>query len=58
MKINNVPDWAWGKNYIVARKWDNRWWFYDAWENENDACAQAWEIDGQIFHVDNCESQQ
>ena len=58
-KVNNVAAWAWNKYYMVVREVDGEWWFYDAWEYGHgaDAMAQAWEIDGDILYVENCESQ-
>lgn len=56
-KVNNVPQFAWKKYYMVIRFVDGEWWFYDAWNEErgDDAMNQAWEISGEIRHVSNCE---
>lgn len=53
-KINNVPAWAWGRMYMVVNEVDNEWWFYDAWDDADDAFAQAQEIYGTVFKVNNC----
>lgn len=49
MKINNVPDWARDKKYITARNVEGDWWFYDSWNDFEEALNQAIEIGGQII---------
>ena len=51
--INNMPQTATRRKWIVCRAVDGTVWFYDAWdyEHEEDARAQACEIDG--FVVEN-----
>lgn len=58
-RIKSVPEWAWSKYYIVARKRAGEWCFFDAWcQNEgDDAMAQAWEIDGEVFRASECEKE-
>lgn len=51
MKINNVPEYAYGKNYIVIIESDGEGWFYGAWDDEAKAQEVAEEIDGKV--IDN-----
>jgi hypothetical protein len=54
-KVNNVAAWAWEKTYMVIRYVDGEWWFYDAWDDGEKAMTQAWEVDGELRRVENCE---
>ena len=49
MKVNNVPDWARKKRYIVCREVNGSWWFYGAWDDFEKGLKQAVEIKGQII---------
>ena len=51
--INNMPERATHRRWIVCRAVDGAVWFYDAWadDREDDARAQAREVDG--FVVEN-----
>lgn len=51
MKINNTPEWAKARKYIVFRIVSGVAWFYDAWLIYSKALEQALEIDGQIIPV-------
>ena len=50
VKINNVPESATHRQWIVARLVDCELWFYDAWayHRAEDAQAQAREIGGLV----------
>lgn len=50
IKINNEPKYANDYEFIVARKVDNEYWFYGAYENGFKAEQVALEINGVIFH--------
>ena len=45
MRINNMPDWAKRKKYIVFRMVDGEAWFYDAWNDYMKAFKQCMEPD-------------
>lgn len=48
--IHNKPNYADDYEFIVARKYDNEYWFWGAYENGFIAEKAATEIDGVIFH--------
>ena len=54
MKINNMPDWAKRKKYIVFRMIDGEAWFYDAWNDYLKAFKQCMEpcVQGHIIPSD------
>ena len=35
LTVNNVPDWALRRTYMVIRPVDNELWFYDAWDRDD-----------------------
>jgi len=35
LTVNNVPDWALHRTYMVIRPIDNELWFYDAWDKDD-----------------------
>lgn len=49
MKINNMPDLANGKKYIVFRTVDGEAWFYGAWDDAKKAIDVACEVDGKVI---------
>ena len=53
VQINNLPETAAHRKWIVCRAVDGEVWFYDAWmyDREEDAHAQAREVGG--FVVEN-----
>ena len=52
-KINNLPDYAKGYKYIVARWCEDELWFYSAHDTEEKAIKVACEVDGKvIFNTD------
>ena len=53
VKVNNMPESATHRKWIVARAVEGDVWFYGAWayDHEEDARAQAREVDG--FVVEN-----
>ena len=55
MKINNLSAHYATHKYITARYNDGAWWFYDAWDDYDDACEQAAEIDGEVFLASKVE---
>lgn len=55
MKINNMPEWAATKKYIVFRIVSGVAWFYDGWNDYPKALEQALEIDGQIIPIECVE---
>lgn len=52
MKINNIPEWAKNKDYIVFRMVDGEAWFYDAWKDYKSALEVALEVGGQIVPIE------
>ena len=48
--IHNKPDYADDYEFVVARKCDNEYWFWGAYENGFEADKVASEIGGVIFH--------
>lgn len=50
--VNNMPDWAWNKLCVTARRVDGAWWFYDAWDNDGRACDQACDEGLTVFYID------
>ena len=46
--INNLPAYANGCKYIVARRVDGELWFWGAWNDRNKANEVATEIDGEV----------
>lgn len=48
-KINNLPIYAKGYKYIVARWCDDELWFYGAWDDENKAEKAAKEVSGKVI---------
>jgi hypothetical protein len=55
VKINNLPDTAKNRKYIVFRYVDDEAWFYDAWDDHTKALAQAVEINGQFIPTEYVE---
>ena len=60
VKINNMPESATHRKWIVVRIADATAWFYDAWayDHEDDAYAQAREVGGLVVEntrwLDGC----
>ena len=50
--INNVPAYAMGHSYIVARLCDDSLWFYGAWDNMEKAVEVAEAIGGAVIPMD------
>lgn len=50
IKINNKPTWADNYEFIVAKKYNGEYWFWEACSNGFRAEQAATEIDGVIFH--------
>ena len=50
IKINNEPKYASDYEFIVARKVDNEYWFWGAYEDGFRAEKAAIEIGGVVFH--------
>ena len=48
--IHNKPDYADDYEFVVARKCDNEYWFWGAYEDGFKADKIASEIGGVIFH--------
>lgn len=46
--IYNMPDYAKGYKYIVARRVDGDLWFWGAWNDRNTANAVALDIGGEV----------
>ena len=46
MKINNMPEYATHRKYIVARRVDGELWFWGAWDDRDRANEVALEIGG------------
>lgn len=49
MTIHNIPEYAANKLYWVVREVDDEYWFYGAWNNENEAEEAAFEIGGEVI---------
>lgn len=49
MTINNIPEYATYKLFIVARESDGELWFWGAWDDEDKANEVALEIEGYTF---------
>ena len=47
--IRNVKTYATEYKYIVARRVDNEWWFWGAWNEYNEAFDAATNINGCVF---------
>lgn len=47
--INNIPKYAEDRKYIVAREVDGEFWFWGAFDDNNEAHRTAGEIDGYVF---------
>ena len=45
-KINNLPQYATERKYIVVRKVDGEYWFYGAWDDRHTANEVALEEGG------------
>ena len=50
IKINNEPSYARDYEFIVARKVENEYWFWGAYEDGFIADRAASEIGGVVFH--------
>ena len=50
IKINNEPPYAKDYEFIVARKVENEYWFWGAYEDGCMADRAASEINGIVFH--------
>ena len=55
MKINNIPEYADGYKFTVARIVDSELWFYGAYNDEVKARNVAIEIDGMVIPHDDIE---
>lgn len=49
MKVNNLPEYAKSKAYIVYRKVSGEAWFYGAWDSALTAAVAAGEISNGDF---------
>lgn len=47
--VNNIPDYARGLKYLVARWCEGEWWFWGAWNDRNKAEEIAQRINGKVF---------
>lgn len=52
VRVNNLPAYAEGKRYIVARNLDGELWFWGAWDDEAKARQAAVEIDGVVVSAE------
>lgn len=48
MKINNIPEYAKNREYIVCRYVDDELWFWGAYDDNEKADTVALEIDGLV----------
>lgn len=54
--VRNMPDYAWHKNYVVARECDGDYWFWGGYDKVETAIEAANEIHGEVFAVkDECD---
>lgn len=56
-EINNVPDYAYDYNYVVARECEDEFWFWGAFDDFKKALTVAQEIGGEVFSKGCCEIQ-
>lgn len=57
MKINNLPEYAKTKKYIVARRVDGELWFWGAWDDRDTANEVALEEGGITIKNDLLENE-
>lgn len=50
IKINNKPESADHYEFVVAREFDDAWWFWGAYKDGYKAAKAAQEINGVVFH--------
>lgn len=50
MNIQNMPEYAWEYDFVVARECDGDFWFFGAYETEERAYEVALEVGGQVFY--------
>lgn len=50
MNIQNMPEYAYEYDFVVARECDGDFWFYGAYKTEKRAYKVALEVGGQVFH--------
>ncbi len=48
IQINNLPDYALGRNYVVYRYFDGEAWFYGAYTESEKAFRVAEEVGGCV----------
>lgn len=51
--VNNIPDYARGKRYVVARYENGEFWFWGAWDDRKKADEVAYQINGKVFDTKN-----
>lgn len=49
--IKNCPVYAYDCTAIVARKVNNEWWFWGAYNNPDEAINAMFEVKGEIFWI-------
>lgn len=50
INIQNMPEYAYEYDFVVARECDGDFWFYGAYKTEKRAYKVALEVGGQVFH--------
>ena len=58
VQINNMPDIAWNRKYIVCRQMNNEYWYYGSYDDIERANYAAKEVDGWlIFNESRCNNE-
>lgn len=62
IKVMNVKRYAINYKYMVAQYIEGNWWFYGAWNNQNDAVDIALKLDNEsdscrhwVFALEDCD---
>lgn len=62
IKVMNVKRYAINYKYMIAQYIKGNWWFYSAWNNQNDAIDIALKLDHEsdsyrhwVFPIEECD---
>lgn len=53
--INNLSPNYTNYPYIVARLYEDNWWYWGCYKTHSDAADAAWEIGGEVFRLEEVE---
>ena len=53
--INNLSDYYTEYPFLVARLYDDNWWYWGSYKTYENAVNAAWKIGGEVFRLEEIE---